>query len=153
MTQPCYACVEQGRKRRGDAPHSKLRVVKRESFPRSMYGGYDETTYRCTECGATTVAYGDPYHPDVVFLRNFRDNRLSGWPWGRQVYQLVLDPRSKIGGQGEKSSVGTPCSKNIARGARDCVATNYLARAVCAMPYESIIPILDHCHHDSHALR
>jgi hypothetical protein len=33
-------------------------------------------------CFVATVAYGDPYHPDVVFLRSFRDNRLSGWPWG-----------------------------------------------------------------------
>jgi len=34
-------------------------------------------------CFVATAAYGDPAHPDVVFLRAFRDQWLVQRPWGR----------------------------------------------------------------------
>ncbi len=39
-------------------------------------------------CFVATVAYGDPAHPDVVYLRSFRDNVLSGFVIGRGFISL-----------------------------------------------------------------
>lgn len=41
----------------------------------------DEATF--PTCFVATAAYRDPWHPDVVFLRAFRDQWLVNRPWGR----------------------------------------------------------------------
>jgi hypothetical protein len=39
-------------------------------------------------CFVATAAYGDPNHPDVVFLREFRDNTLSQIRLGRSFIKI-----------------------------------------------------------------
>lgn len=39
-------------------------------------------------CYIATMAYGDYNHPQVVHLRNFRDNRLANYYIGREFIRL-----------------------------------------------------------------
>ena len=37
---------------RRDKPHPQLKVLNSRECRGSMFGGWEETTYRCDECGA-----------------------------------------------------------------------------------------------------
>jgi prepilin-type N-terminal cleavage/methylation domain-containing protein len=39
-------------------------------------------------CFVATAAYGNPYHPMVLLLKQFRDQYLSTWPGGRALVQF-----------------------------------------------------------------
>lgn len=47
---PCAACREQVTKGRHDWPHAALLVIDIREFRGSMFGGWEETTYRCQTC-------------------------------------------------------------------------------------------------------
>jgi hypothetical protein len=49
---PCRACLEQVAKGRHDGPHSALAAVTVKPFRGSMFGGWEETTYKCQTCSA-----------------------------------------------------------------------------------------------------
>ncbi|MBW3243584.1 type I secretion protein [Epibacterium sp. DP7N7-1] len=42
-------------------------------------------------CFVATAAYGDPYHPDVTWLREFRDKQLLPHPLGRVMLDLYWE--------------------------------------------------------------
>ncbi len=50
--QPCAACREQVTKGRRDRPHAALAMIDGKECRGSMFGGWEETTYRCRECSA-----------------------------------------------------------------------------------------------------
>jgi endogenous inhibitor of DNA gyrase (YacG/DUF329 family) len=51
-SNPCPACQAQVTKNRRDAPHSELVVMEVKPFRGSMFGGWEETIYRCRTCEA-----------------------------------------------------------------------------------------------------
>lgn len=48
----------------------------------------DDNDARLFPCFVATAAYGDPQHPDVVYLRAFRDQWLRHRGWGRAFISL-----------------------------------------------------------------
>lgn len=64
-----------------------------------------------TTCFVATAAYGDPDHPDVVFLRAFRDSRLRASPAGR----AFIDFYWKVGPVLAKPVLRSPVLRRSAR--------------------------------------
>jgi hypothetical protein len=54
-------------------------------------------------CFVATAAYGDPWHPDVVFLRAFRDQWLVHRGWGRAFIAFYWRVGPKMAGQVRRS--------------------------------------------------
>ena len=50
--KPCAACREQVTKGRHDQPHAALLAIDTKEARGSMFGGWEETTYRCQTCSA-----------------------------------------------------------------------------------------------------
>jgi hypothetical protein len=50
--KPCAACREQVTKGRHDRPHAALLAIDTREARGSMFGGWEETTYRCQTCSA-----------------------------------------------------------------------------------------------------
>jgi hypothetical protein len=49
---PCAACREQVTKGRHGRPHAALLAIDRREARGSMFGGWEDTTYRCQTCSA-----------------------------------------------------------------------------------------------------
>jgi hypothetical protein len=47
---PCFACQKQVNMSRNSPPHCNLHLIETKSFRSSMFGGWEETTYRCLVC-------------------------------------------------------------------------------------------------------
>jgi hypothetical protein len=49
-------------------------------------------------CFVATAAYRDPFHPDVVFLRAFRDEWLVDRAWGRVFIKVYWQVGPRMAG-------------------------------------------------------
>ena len=47
-----------------------------------------EETAQNSDCFVATAVYGNPYHPNVIKLRTYRDNRLTHSFWGRLFIKI-----------------------------------------------------------------
>jgi predicted RNA-binding Zn-ribbon protein involved in translation (DUF1610 family) len=58
-SNPCPQCLEQEKKRRREDPHPSLKAIGTKSFRGLMSGGWEETTYRCGNCGSEILHLDD----------------------------------------------------------------------------------------------
>jgi len=58
------------------------------SYSHSGFGKASYSSQASSECFIATAVYGDPLHPDVEFLRYFRDKKLLGSKLGRVFVAL-----------------------------------------------------------------
>lgn len=64
-------------------------------------------------CFVASVAYGDPNHPDVIFLRSFRDNTLSHSKIGQKFIKWYWTNGPRISKIVEKSFIFRKTAKLI----------------------------------------
>jgi len=49
---PCSACKEKVEEDRRSLPHQDLEITEVKKFRGSMFGGWEETTYKCRICSS-----------------------------------------------------------------------------------------------------
>lgn len=64
-------------------------------------------------CYIATMAYGDYNHPQVILLRNFRDNSLAKSYWGREFIRLYYWLSPKIVARCKNNSLIVQTSRKI----------------------------------------